>query len=89
MSGLFGQVEVAYYELTPLGVQRAQNPAQTKGLDTSTRGLLREFASHGGTMEWDEMVFMGSIDSPSVLSEALRRLVDLGYVTPVQTGAPA
>ena len=87
--GLFGPVEVAFYQLTDVGVMRAQNPTQTKGLDTATKGLLHEFASHGGTMEWDEMKMYGSIDSPSVLSVALRRLVDLGYVTPVQTGAPA
>jgi len=89
MTGLYGASEVAYYQLTPIGVQRAQNPAQTKGLDRASVGLLHEFLSHGGTMEWDEMKFMGTIDSPTVLSVALRRLVDLGYVAPIQTGVQA
>jgi len=79
---MYGRVEVVYYQLTPLGTQRAQNPAQMRGLDSASKGLLEEIAQHGGTMEWDEMKFMGSLDSPSVLSVALRRLVDLGYVAP-------
>lgn len=81
---LFGQMEVAYYQLTPLGMQRAQNPMQTRGLDMSTINLLRQFVKAGGSLEWDEMKFTGGYDSPTVLSVALRRLVDLGYVAPVQ-----
>ena len=81
---IYGQTEVAYYQLTEVGWQRAQNPAQTRGLDVATIGILREFASHGGTMEWDEILFLGTVDSPTIASTALRRLVDLGYVTPVQ-----
>ncbi len=81
--GMYGRVEVEFYQLTPLGLQRGQNPQMVKGLDAATRKLLQEFVSHGGMMEWDEMKFLGSLDSPSVLSTALRRLVDLGYVAPV------
>ncbi len=83
MTGLYGKVEVVYYQLTPMGVQRAQNPSQTKGLDSATRKLLQEILNKGGTAEWDELKFMSGYDSPTVLSTALRRLTDLGYVTSI------
>lgn len=80
---MYGQMEVAYFQVTPLGIQRAQNPGTTKGLEQSDRSLLLEFAKRG-TMEIDEIKFAGGFRSPNVANESLRHLVDLGYVQPVQ-----
>jgi len=82
---IYGRPEVAYYQLTPMGMSRVR-AGQVGHLDPASRNTLLEIARLGGTAEWDELKFYGSKDSPRVLGVALRRLVDLGYITPVTAG---
>ena len=79
---IYGKMEVEYYQLTPVGVQRIQ-AGQTKHLGPAETQVLKELAELGGAAELDELKTHGSFDSPSILGVALRRLVDLGLVTPV------
>ena len=85
---LYGKAEIEYYQVTPMGMARAQ-AGQVGHLEPAARGLLGEIVKLGGTAEIDELKFYGSVDSPQVLRVALSQLVDLGYVVPVQAPAPA
>ena len=80
--GLYGQTEVVYYQLTPLGVSRLQSGKFPTNLGSSEKRVLRDFQELGGTAEWDELKMMDGAN-PQVLSVSLNRLVDLGYVTTV------
>ncbi len=77
--GIYGEVELTFYQLTPMGVSRIQN-GQIQHLDPAQRGVLTELAQLGGMAEWDELK-VRALASPMTLRKSLQRLVDLGYVT--------
>lgn len=87
---MYGQMEGAYYQLTQTGAARLQ-AGQIKHLDLASRQVLSEIARLGQSglpVEWDELKTFGTYDSPTILSVALNRLIDLGYVMPI-TASPA
>ena len=77
---IYGAVEVVYYQLTPFGVGKIQDGRFPERLSLASRQVLNDLIQLGGTAEWDELK-MSSGAHPGVLSVALKRLVDLGYVT--------
>ena len=79
---MFDAMEVQWFQITPIGMSRLQS-GQLRHLDSASQQVLKEIGELGGTAEWDELKIYGTKDSPSVLSTALRRLVDLGYVAAV------
>ncbi len=79
---IYGRVEIEYYQITPVGTQRIQS-GQTSHLGNAERQILGEIAKLGGTAEADELKTFGSFDAPNALNVALRRLVDLGLISPV------
>lgn len=79
---MYGRLEVEYYQLTPIGVQRIAQ-GRLSGLDLSARNVLMELAELGGTAEIDELKTYGTFDHPLALRKTLRDLVDMGLVTPV------
>lgn len=77
-------MEVEYYQVTPIGMSRVQSGQFSRyEMGIPTRQVLEGIVELGGTAEIDELKMYG-FDSPNVLRVALRELVDLGYVTPVQ-----
>lgn len=78
---IFGGVEVQYFQITPMGVQRLQT-RQLKALDIPCKQVLSDIAELGGIAEIDELTVGGNV-SPMTVSVSLRRLIDLGLVTPV------
>jgi hypothetical protein len=86
--GLYGPIEVEYYQLTPVGIQRLTTSG-LGGIEDSQKDLLRTLYNLGGTAEFDELKFQGDFRSPIILKMDLAKLIDLGLVTPVQAGAPA
>lgn len=83
---IYGKVEVQYYQLTATGASRVQQGTWPSRVHPETKRIIRDLAELGGTAEWDELKMKTGIN-PNVLSTALRRAVDLGYVTPVTFGA--
>ena len=79
---IYGGVEVQAWQLTNLGAQRVQNPKTIRGMNPADVQVLREIAECGGIAEVDEITVGGGI-SPSTVGYSLRKLVDLGYVTPM------
>ena len=86
--GVYGRMEIEYYQLTPMGVQKIQS-GRLLNLGPSERQILKELTELGGTAEIDELKFYGTLDSPMALRHSLKRLMDLGYVTPVALEQPA
>ena len=82
MSPTMGKMEVEYYQLTPIGAARMQS-GQLPRLDPSSKQVLEELVALGGTAELDELKHFGEPHNPMTLRTGLRRLVDMGYVTPV------
>jgi hypothetical protein len=78
-----GSLEVEYYQLTPIGVQKIQSGIIPRSLDQSSRQILDFMAKSGGTAEIDELKLI-SQSNPIVIRNSLKDLIDLGYVTPVQ-----
>ncbi len=83
--GILGKVEVQYYQLTPTGAARVQMGNWPKRTHYEVRRVVEDLAELGGTAEWDELKMKQGIN-PNVLSTALRRAIDYGYVTPVTFG---
>lgn len=79
---MFGAMEVQYYQLTPIGVSRVQSGRYPERLSVASRQVMRDIAELGGTVEWDELK-MKQGANPQALGTVMKRLVDLGYVTPV------
>lgn len=77
-----GQMEIEYYQLTPVGVQRVQSGTYPRTLSSNSKAILDYMAKSGGTAEIDELKFIAQAN-PMVIRGSLRDLVDLGYVTPV------
>ena len=80
--GVFGKVEIQYWQITPVGVQRVQTNT-LRGVGPPERKVLAEILELGGIAETDELT-VGSQISPGVIGTSLRRLADLGYVTPTR-----
>ncbi len=83
-SDIYGKVEVAWFQLTPMGTDAITNPARRRNLDAGAKKLLNDFAQYDGTMEWDEIKLTSVPNAPNAAGVALRRLIDLGYVRPVK-----
>jgi len=81
---MLGGMELSYFQLTPLGQQRIQAGQLPTSLSPSSKKVLRDIVELGGTAEWDEMKLMGGFNNPQILKSSMKRLVDLGYITPVQ-----
>ena len=79
--GVYGAVEIVYYQLTPTGMSKIQSGKFPERLSLASKQVLRDLVELGGAAEWDELK-MKSGANPSVLNIALKRLVDLGYVIP-------
>jgi len=77
---LTGQLEIEYYQLTPVGVARLQQGTFPKNMDRTLKGIVGEIGKLGGTAEIDELTFSTGLGTP-MLKQGLRQLVDLGYVT--------
>lgn len=84
---MYGKIEIEYYQVTPIGLARIQS-GQLGALDLGDRDILKGLLTLGGTAEIDELKTSGLADSPMSLRVSLSRLVDLGYVVPVQAGVP-
>lgn len=82
-----GKMEIEYYQLTPVGMQRIQSGALSR-LGPEGKQILKELAQLGGAAELDELKAFGTYDSPMVLRKTLSDLVDLGYVTSVALTQP-
>ncbi len=83
---IFGGVEVQYFQITPMGVQRLKTGV-LRGVGAAERRVLLDLAGLGGMAEIDELTVGGNV-SPAVITTSLRRLVDLGLVTPVAPETP-
>ena len=81
--GLFGKVEIQYWQITPVGVQRVRTKT-LRGVGPPERQVLREIVELGGIAEIDELT-VGSQISPGVIMTSLKRLTDLGLIAPVTT----
>ena len=84
---IYGKTEIAYYKLTPMGTERMRNGNLPERLSTASKQVLQDLVEMRGTAEWDELKMRNGAN-PQALGVALRRLIDLGYVTPV-TPEPA
>jgi len=82
---LYGPVESTYYQVTPMGIDRVQS-GRLPNIDVASKRVLADLFRMGGYAEWDELKMMATAN-PQVLSVALKRLVDLGYVTSGVPGA--
>lgn len=84
---IYGRQEVMYFQLTSVGAERVQTGNYPGRLSIASRQVMRDIAKLGGTVELDELKMMTGAN-PQAAGVALRRLVDLGYVTPVTFGTP-
>ena len=78
---IYGGVEVQSWQITPVGVQRLQT-GTLRGVGAPERQVLAQLVELGGIAETDELTVGGQI-SPGVIGTSLRRLTDLGLITPV------
>ena len=78
---MYGKVEVQYWQITPIGVQRIQTKT-LRGIGTPEKQVLAEIAELGGIAETDELTVGGQI-SPGVINTSLKRLTDMGLIIPV------
>ena len=83
---MYGRVEVRYFQLTPMGVQRLQT-GTLRGVGPPEKQVLFDLAELGGMAEIDELTVGGGV-SPGLVGTSLKRLVDLGLVAPVVPEAP-
>ncbi len=79
---LTGQMELEYYQLTPIAIGRVQAGNFPRNMDRTLQGIVGSMARLGGTAEVDELAFSTGIGTP-MLKRGLAQLIDLGYVTPV------
>jgi len=80
---IYGRTEVAWFQLTPQGAARLQT-GQYRKLSPGSQDVLETLGKLGGAAEWDELKLYGN--NPNISMTALRRLIDLGYVTPARLG---
>ena len=79
--GIYGKMEVQYFQLTPIGRTRVQSGKYPARVHPATRKMLKRMADFGGVVEWDELK-MGAGANPQILGVSLKRAIDLGYVAP-------
>ena len=90
VQALYGPIEIEYYQITPIGIQRLQSGFGH--LDPGVRSILFDLYEMGGTAELDELKFGGGSRPPTLLRAGLEQLIDMGLVVPVTAGtqtAPA
>jgi hypothetical protein len=84
VTALYGETSVEFYQITPLGWARFQDPNSQRGVDVATRDTLADLAELGGVADVDELKFAGrQANSPQITRTCLNRLVDLGWVEAV------
>ena len=79
---VMGPMEVAYFQLTPIGAQRVQQ-GYPGSMEPAVKSVLKSLAFYGGTAEWDELK-LNTYLSPMALKTAVSSAVDLGLVIPLQ-----
>ncbi len=79
--GIFGTTGIQHWQITPIGVQRLRS-GNLKGVGPAEGQVLQGIVELGGIAETDELT-VGSQISPGVIMTSLKRLVDLGLVSPV------
>ena len=84
---IYGRQEIAYWQVTPVGVARFEAGRLPPRMHPESKRVLEHLIRLGGTAEWDELKLQTGMN-PQVIAIALRRLIDLGYVTPVALTPP-
>lgn len=79
---IYGGMEVQYFQITPEGSNRLQVGNWPNRVSMVTRGVVKDLAELGGRAEWDELKMKAGAN-PMALGTALRRAMDLGYVSAV------
>lgn len=81
-TGTFGRTSVETYQITPVGAGRIQAKNLPKNMNPATIKVLAALAELGGLADDDELRLQ-TTTNPGTIRVALRRLIDMGLVTPV------
>ncbi len=85
---MLGRISQEIYQITPLGAARIQSGTFARGIHPECKRVLAALVELGGYADDDELKLQAKVN-PNALKVTLRRLTDMGLISPMATRPPS